>query len=204
MLSRFPWIGTNYSLSQVLIVGESHYGSPEQSEDLNLTRNVIQDMIDGTEDHATLRAIERSFTGNFHCTPDTFWETVAFINFCPGIVDASFAGRRSATRSMIKAGIQQFPDILLNLNPLPKKIVFFSKFSWEATETCVGLPYEPLLPVTINGISVDCGLFRSDEGVSFEAINVGHPSGPFLRGFSRKHQFIQEFLKKPSRSIGSV
>lgn len=197
MLSRLPWIGANYSLSRMLVVGESHYGSPEQSEDLNLTRNVIQNMINGTKGHSTLRAIERSFTGNSICSPDKFWENVAFINFCPGIVDASLAGRHSATRSMIKAGIQQFPDILLSLNPLPKKIVFFSTISWEATETCIGLPYEPLLPVTIDGISVDCGLFRSDGGASFEAINVGHPSGPVLRGFSLKHQFIQEFLKRP-------
>ncbi|KXV59556.1 hypothetical protein AD948_08140 [Acetobacter senegalensis] len=196
MPSRFPWIGTNYHISQILIVGESHYGSPEQSEDLNLTRNVIQNMIDGTAHHAALQSIERSFTGNSICFPEKFWETVAFINFCPGIVDDSLAGRHSATRSMIKAGVQLFPDTLLNLNPSPKKIVFFSKTTWEATETCIGLPYEPLLPVVVDGISVDCGLFRSDKGISFEAINVGHPGGPFLGGASLKHRFRLAFLNR--------
>ena len=87
-----PWRGELYGLpndlglpSRLLILGESHYGGPEEYR-RSLTREVIEDQWSG-HSHRYFTIVQRAVLGpSKEVNAKDFWQSVAFYNFIQRLV----------------------------------------------------------------------------------------------------------------------
>lgn len=119
-----PWIGPDYYRSglnglRLLILGESHYGTPEK-ERRDFTKDVVRRLglrMEGKHRFFTITAkvvLGRGKDGVSKSEMVNFWNSVAFYNYIQSIVPKA---RKSPSRVMWLAGKAPFLDTISELRP---------------------------------------------------------------------------------------
>lgn len=180
---REPWLGERFD--GLLVLGESHYGDPD---DLNLTRQVVDEAVAGRSPHRFLAKIEKVVTGDVARRGGTgsFWHNIAFANFCPGAVDRP---RMRPTAEMWTEGSRLFPALLTLVKP--KRILVLGNATWDNVGS---------LTDTINIPTADthreAGLLGPDAGPDGAGVSITSIRHPSSWGFStmRWHAYYQDFV----------
>ncbi|MGI4795093.1 MAG: hypothetical protein ACRYG8_13675 [Janthinobacterium lividum] len=182
---RTPWIGGRFS--GLLVLGESHYGDPD---DLDVTRQVIEEAADLRSSHAFLTKIEKVVTGEVALRrgPESFWQTSAFANFCPGAVDGP---RIRPTEEMWEEGYRLFPAVLTLVKP--KRILVLGNATWNHVGALTGTTY-----ISTAGVKREAGRLASDAGPDGEGVPITSIRHPSSWGFStmRWHAYYKDFVDR--------
>ena len=182
MRPRTPWIGDRFG--GLLIVGESHYVGEGEIDNSHLTIQVIEDAIRGTS-HRFHKNLAHAVTGRRLAGAD-FWRTVAFVNFCPGLVDGP---RMLPTREMWAAGHDHFLVLLNEISPTHVLVLGKSK-----GRTFDNLPpfSAERAPILFEGQPRAAGYYELRSRPRAIVTSITHPSAAFSA--ERWHPFITEFL----------
>lgn len=180
---RTAWTGERFS--GLLVLGESHYGDPE---DLEVTRQVIEEAVDLRSSHAFLTKIEKVVTGEaaHGRGPGSFWQTVAFANFCPGAVDGP---RTRPTEEMWDEGYRLFPAMLTLVKP--KRILVLGNATWNHVGALSGTTH-----ILTAGLKREAGRLDSDAGPDGNGMPITSIRHPSSWGFStmRWHAYYKDFV----------
>ncbi len=180
---RMPWIGARFG--GLLVLGESHYGD---EDDANLTRQVIEEAVECRSPHAFLAKIEKVVTGEAaRCLgPESFWQTVAFANYCPGAVPAA---RERPTREMWEEGYRLLPELLTFVKP--QRILVLGNATWNHTGPLTDTVYIPTA-----GVLREAGRLGSEAGPGGEGVPITSIRHPSSWGFStmRWHAYYKDFV----------
>ncbi|MGI4794432.1 MAG: hypothetical protein ACRYG8_10230 [Janthinobacterium lividum] len=180
---RTLWIGGRFS--GLLVLGESHYGEPD---DLDVTRQVIEEATDLRSSHAFLTKIEKVVTGEAARGrgPESFWQTSAFANFCPGAVDGP---RIRPTREMWTEGYRLLPGLLTAVKP--KRILVLGNSTWNN----VG-PLTNTIYISTAGAKREAGRLGPDAGPDGEGVPITSIRHPSSWGFNtmRWHAYYKDFV----------
>ncbi len=182
---REPWIGAKFS--GLLIIGESHYGTDEQADDVELTRRVIAEIVSGKR-HRFHTKVRRLVDGDESGEDAaSFWPKVAFLNFCPGLTEGA---RHRPDGDMWSVGHAALPGLLRKI--APTHILVLGAETWMNMP-----PFEtPAEPLLHHGGMRDAGYYLvSDDRVAL-ATSVPHPSGWGLSA-GRWDSFVAAFLHTP-------
>ncbi|WP_196768932.1 hypothetical protein [Xanthomonas arboricola] len=125
MLLFHPWIGPNYQVlgfsgHRILILGESHYGMPED-ESPSFTVECIEGMAKAKHGHSFFTKTAKIFLERESGVPLTqsersnFWDRVAFFNYIQCF--PSKTARTRPTPAMWKFASTVFPLVIQELQP---------------------------------------------------------------------------------------
>jgi hypothetical protein len=120
-----PWVGQSYDADgffgrRVLILGESHYGTPEQ-ETASFTRECVESLAKAASGHRFFTVVAKLLLGappGVSLSRDQrtwFWDRVAFYNYIQAF--PSHTSRVRPTGEMWSAAAQCFPALLQRLRP---------------------------------------------------------------------------------------
>lgn len=170
-----PWVGPRYASDglggvRLLLLGESHYGGEGDSHP-EFTRAVIRDWALPGRDRYFGR-VARLVLGLAPGAPLTdvarqsFWESIAFYNYVPGLVGATPRVRPSAEQW--SAGIAPLRNVLADLRP--QSMLVLGRELWDHV---VGLEPHATDPALRQ--------MPLPNGGSALAAAVRHPSAPGFR-----------------------
>jgi len=156
-----------------MIVGESHYGSEEWTQDSpSFTKNAVQDWAVDRGSHfftkiaslcigkPPIDAMERL----------NFWESVAFYNYIQ-----EFVGEAPRTRPTAQMWFRSWTPFKAVLNTLkPQLILVLGRQNWYNMPQLGGTAGEPL--VGLGNPYADTWLYPTDPGEHAVAFHVSHPS----------------------------
>lgn len=200
---RKPWIGrdfgeTGFGAMRLLILGESHYWSPERADDPTLTCETVTSVVNGLP-HRFFTAIESAVMGcnSAHTDPATFWNAVAFANFCQGAAESREAG---TTVEMWRAGVRTFPAMLSHVRP--NRLLMFSIKAWNHTNKFEDLTWEGQPPVRHHlarrRTPFETGYFSATDGsLRVLSMAIWHPSARGFGEAQKWHPTVKEFLERP-------
>lgn len=181
---RAPWIGSRFE--GLLILGESHYGEPE---DLELTKTVVQGVVDRSAPHAFFTKVEIAVTGesSSRSGSDSFWQTVAFANFCPGAVDGP---RQRPSFEMWTEGYRLFPKLMSFVKP--KRVLVLGYQLWD---NIGGLTEVKIISASKK--DREAGRLDAEAGPNGQGVPITSIRHPTAFGFSARewHAFYLSFLK---------
>jgi|SRR5579885_2739419 len=113
----FPWVGKNYGTAsrRLLILGESHYGDDDESQDF--TRRLTKEIVRGHTTGRFWTQIAQTLTGKSRWDIDRkeFWNSVSFYNYVQEIVGG--AARIAPTAEMFHRSESAFFEVLDQLKP---------------------------------------------------------------------------------------
>lgn len=199
-----PWVGADYGNpndlglpSRLLILGESHYGDPEEYR-RSLTTEVIEDQWSG-HSYRYFTAVQKSVLGpSQEVDAKDFWKFVAFYNFIQRLV-----GEKPGVRPdqhMWKEAAAPFRETLNRLGPthviatgfdlwnnLPRDEDFWSDAPEDEVATI-----RKLIPDRFKEGRGWLGRYRHGSGKCL-VVKIQHPS----RGFSPEqwHPVIRDFMQ---------
>jgi hypothetical protein len=110
-----------------LVVGESHYGKPEERNDRDITKRVIRQRIDESCHGQFFGVIERVVGGKAFDDPErfAFWSKTGFLNYAPHLVDEGHACEQrhfGGAAKRLCAHVKEWnPDL----------VAFFSAAAWS-------------------------------------------------------------------------
>ena len=185
MNMRRPWIGGRFD--GLLILGESHYG---EADDLDLTTQVVQEMVDRTSRHAFFTKVEIAISGEASrkSGEDSFWQTVAFANFCPGAVEGP---RERPSLEMWTEGYRLFPALMSLVRP--KRVLVLGNELWDNVGglTDTALLAAPKKAREVGRLDAEAG----PDGKGIPIASIRHPSS-FGFQAAAWHSFYMEFLQR--------
>jgi hypothetical protein len=140
-----PWVGNNYPVRRLLIVGESAYDDPANNYCVNPRTNIdiIGEEVEGTlaSSHKSQKQVAKIVCGTAKPNYSAFWESVAFYNF----VQTALSSRES--RQQIVAALPRSKSAFAELvglvsapvlKPRPTHIVAVgTSVTWEEMPPCV-------------------------------------------------------------------
>jgi hypothetical protein len=120
-----PWVGKSYDAEgffgrRVLILGESHYGTPEQ-ETASFTRECVESLAKAANGHRFFTVVAKLLFGTspgVKLSRDQrswLWDRVAFYNYIQAF--PSHTSRVRPTGEMWSTAAQCFPALLQRLRP---------------------------------------------------------------------------------------
>lgn len=123
-----PWVGHDYSSAvnifggrKILIVGESHYDSPENVGTCspNYTNIVVSNYVSDKKRHSFFTNLATFLTGTgpevSRVSTRLTWENIAFYNYVPVFVASS--ARSFESKSFWELGEEAFEEVLRTLSP---------------------------------------------------------------------------------------
>lgn len=119
-----PWIGSNYETEglhgkKIMLLGEAHYGEIKETNPLNVTRAVVQDLgIKHRHSFFTKLARLMLLNRGHPLTDDArveFWNRITFYNYCQEIV--ADKARVRPTDVIWKSSEPALQEVLQELNP---------------------------------------------------------------------------------------
>ena len=181
---RTPWIGNRFD--GLLVLGESHYH--DDADAPGLTTQVVEEAVAGESPHALFAKVEKVVTGEIgRRTGDaSFWQTVAFANFYPGVVPGP---RKRPTPEMCEEGYRLFPALLSMVKP--RRILVLGNVNWnnvgELTNT---------IDIQTVGAKREAGRLGAEAGLDGEGLPITSIRHPSAWGFStmRWHAYYQDFV----------
>lgn len=124
----YPFVGCGYLKSKVkiMVLGESHYGRPEEIEkdftrEIVLAYNYLEGSAYGgktTDQKPWIKNFKRTaamLTGGAYLDSDWIWHKLAFANFSQGMADAS--KKTSMDNDLLEISRKAFLDIIGILKP---------------------------------------------------------------------------------------
>ena len=208
-----PWVGAGYGSpndlglpSRLLILGESHYGSPEKYR-RSLTTEVIEDQWSG-HPHRYFTAVQKSVLGSSQeVDAKDFWQCVAFYNFIQRLVGEKPEAR--PTPHMWKEAAAPFRETLNHLGPTHVIATGFDLWNkglpgdedfWSDAPEDEVATIRKFVPGPFKTDELErkgwLGRYRHGSGKCL-VINVLHPSSRGRRVFRPEqwHPVIRDFLR---------
>ena len=189
MIVREPWVGSAFS--GLLIIGESHYGTSDDADDVELTKRVIKLITEGTRHRFHTKVQQMIYGERGSEDPAVFWSQVSFLNFCPGVTNDP---RHRPDVQMWSAGHDALPGLLQSISPT--HILVLGAETWTNMP-----PFDRTAePLTHEGRLREIGCYRVGEQSLAPATSVPHPSS---WGFSttKWHPFVVAFLERSGATI---
>ncbi len=128
---RKPWVGSRYAGSpgRLLVVGDSHYGTPAEARDPEFTVKLIDGYLRGERRLGYCTKVACLVTGKsgYEVDREVFWHSVAFANYLSAFLEGP---ARAPTGDEWAASVEPFRRLLSDLAPL--HIVFLASRLWKA------------------------------------------------------------------------
>lgn len=190
-----PWVGKNYStggvyVKKVLVLGESHYGSGEDSPDDTI--GTVEEFVYeywGKPYQRTFLCFERALAGREinQEEHELLWNSMMFYNY----FQKSTTGPRKAPIMEAKEeSAKAFHELLEQYQP-DAIIVWGCRLykilpPWDGTET------------TLKIGSDSCLIWHyTIKGKEIPAMRIHHPSAPSGKNWTYWHQFHKAFIGEP-------
>ena len=132
-----PWVGKDYDAGirgkQILVVGESHYGEPEEESERGLTQRVVQNYRDGKYTGAKFKVftvVARLLLQDRNAARNAcrrLWDRLAFYNFLQRFKGEEPQEDNTIASDWIRAG-KTFDEVYRTLEP--DVILFVGKTVW--------------------------------------------------------------------------
>lgn len=110
---------------KIAVVGYSHYHDEHQGDRPSLTRDIVQNVIDGAEKHPFFTEIRNAFGYESH---KDFWSRVYFFNFLPRSVGTPDKKYLSGSETEIREAKTRFLNFLEEEQP--DQVFVFTRKGW--------------------------------------------------------------------------
>lgn len=183
-----PLIGSNYSKTKLLILGESHYCSKQcrncglcsaHPECANFTAKVVEDYLNPNVEREgwmnTYLKFERSLVGHDTNINESrrIWEDIAFYNY---LQVPMLNPRQAGTNEQYKQAEDAFFSVLETLRP--KLMIVWGKRLWQHLPDTYWTDSDALI-VNSSAEHEEVGYYTLPSGHVVHALGVYHPSSGY-------------------------
>lgn len=191
-LTFLPFVGKNYNNGgmfgkRIMVLGDNHYGSVPQP---NITRDVLGWYLDQNVEREgwmnTFLKFERSLVNRETTPKDSLeiWNSLLFYNYLQVLLDGP---REAGTEQQYKDSAGAFFQVMDRYRP--DDIIVWGKRLWK------NLPWDNWIegaPVTVDGVEIDNGYYKLNDGQMVRVVCVYHPSVGY--SWDYWHKVIMRFM----------